>query len=149
MSFSRSDVSAKKHMARVSDLYRERVRSIKTVLFFIVSVSLLSGEAVPTKWRPCQDTVMTTPVATVENQEKAIQNKLKVLQLTNENTHKIAGSNLLKPIQRHRKLMESKVEECHEVEAIVQELKIGRGDEEDDIKGWSSGIEAELGKYEN
>ena len=45
--------------------------------------------------------------------------------------------------------MESKVEECHEVEAIVQELKIGRGDEEDDIKGWSSGIEAELGKYEN
>ena len=38
----------KKHMARVSDLYRERFRSIKTVLFFIVSVSLLSGEAVPT-----------------------------------------------------------------------------------------------------
>ena len=35
-------------MARVSDLYRERVRSIKTVLFFIVSVSLLSGETVPT-----------------------------------------------------------------------------------------------------
>ena len=48
MSFSRSDVSAKKHMARVSDLYRERVRSIKTVLFFIVSVSLLTGETVPT-----------------------------------------------------------------------------------------------------
>ena len=48
MSFSRSDVSAKKHMARVSDLYGERFRSIKTVLFFIVSVSLLSGEAVPT-----------------------------------------------------------------------------------------------------
>ena len=39
----------KKHMARVSDLYRERFRSIKTVLFFIVSVSLLSGEAVPTQ----------------------------------------------------------------------------------------------------
>ena len=44
--------------------------------------------------------------------------------------------------------MESKVEECHEVKAIEQELKIGRGDEEDDIKDWSSGIEAELGKYE-
>ena len=48
MLFSRSGVSAKKHMARVRDLHRERVRSIKTVLFFIVSVSLLSGEAVPT-----------------------------------------------------------------------------------------------------
>ena len=51
MSFSRSDVSAKKHMARVSDLYGERFRSIKTVLFFIVSVSLLFGEAVPTTLR--------------------------------------------------------------------------------------------------
>ena len=91
---------------------------------------------------------MTTPASTVENQEKTIQNKLKALQLTNENTNKIAGSNWLKPIQKHRKLMESKVEECYEVKAIVQELKIGRGDEEDDIKDWSSGIEAELGKYE-
>ena len=44
--------------------------------------------------------------------------------------------------------MESKVEECHEVKAIEQELKIGRGDEGDDVKDWSSGIEAELGKYE-
>ena len=60
---------------------------------------------------------MATPATTVDNQEKTIQNKLKVLQLTNENTNKIAGSNLLKPIQRHRKLMESKVEECHEVKA--------------------------------
>ena len=41
----------KKHMAKVSDLYRERIRSIKTVLFFIVSVSLLSGETVPTTER--------------------------------------------------------------------------------------------------
>ena len=83
----------KKHMRRVSNVYRERVRGIKTVLFFIGS--LLSGETVPTKWRPCQDKIMTTPAATVENQEKTIQNKLKVLQLTNENTNKIAGSNLL------------------------------------------------------
>ena len=37
----------KKYMARVSNLYRERVRSIRTVLFLIVSVSLLSGETVP------------------------------------------------------------------------------------------------------
>ena len=33
-----------KHMARVNDLYRERVS-----MFFIVTVSLLSGETVPTK----------------------------------------------------------------------------------------------------
>ena len=63
MSFSRSDRSAKEHMARVSDLYRERVRSIKTVLFFIVSVSLLPEETVPTtpnKWENNQSGILST-----------------------------------------------------------------------------------------
>ena len=44
--------------------------------------------------------------------------------------------------------MESKGEEYHETNAIVQVLKIGRGDEKDVIKDWSSGIQAEFGKYE-
>ena len=106
----------KKYMVRVCNLYQERVTSIKTVLFLIVaSVILLPGETVLTKWQPCQNEIMTTTVVTIKNQEKTTQNKLKVLQLMNENTNKIAGSNLLKSIQRHRKLMESKVEECHEI----------------------------------
>ena len=137
------------HMARVCGLDQERVRSIKAVPFLIVaSVSLSSGETVPTKWQPCQDKIITTTEANVENQEKTSQNKLKLLQLTNGNTNKIAGSNFLKPMQRHRKFMESKGEECHETNAIVQVLKIGRGDEKDVIKDWSSGIQAEFGKYE-
>ena len=96
-------------------------------------MSLSSGETVPTKWRPCQDEIMTRKEATVKNQEKPIQNKLKVLQLMNVNTNKVAGSNLLKPIQRHRKFMDSKVEECQEITAIAQVLKIGRVDDEDVI----------------
>ena len=44
--------------------------------------------------------------------------------------------------------MQSKKEECYEIKAIVQELKTREGDEEDVIKDWSSGIQAELGKYE-
>lgn len=54
---------------------------------------------------------------------------------------------MLKPIQRLRKLLERKVEECYEIKAIVQELKIGRRVKEDSIKDCSSGIEAELDKY--
>ena len=76
---------------------------------------------------------MTRKEATVKNQEKPIQNKLKVLQLMNVNTNKVAGSNLLKPIQRHRKFMDSKVEECQEITATAQVLKIGRVDDEDVI----------------
>ena len=114
-------------MARVCNLYRERVRSNKTVLFLIVaSLSLSSGETLPTKCRPCQKKILTTTVATVKNQEKRIQNKMKVLRLTNKNRNKIAASNLLKLIRRHRKLVESKLEECYKIIAIVQELKIGK-----------------------
>ena len=85
---------------------------------------------------------------TVKNQEKTIQNKFKVLQLTTVNTNKIAGSNLLKPIQRQRKFIDSKVEECQDIKAIAQVLKTVRGDEEDVIKDWSLGIQKALGKYE-
>ena len=76
-------------MEIVCNLYRERDRSIKIVLFLIVgSVSLSSGETVRTKWRPCQDEIITT-AGTVENQEKTIENKSKVLQITNKNTNNI------------------------------------------------------------
>ena len=91
----------------VCNLYREMVKSIKTGLFFIearVSLSLL--KTVLTKWRPCQDKIMTTTAAIVKKQAKTIQDRSKVPQLTNENTNNIAGSNFLNPIQRHRKCME-------------------------------------------
>ena len=54
---------------------------------------------------------------------------------------------LLKPIKRNHKFTENKVEECNEIKAIEQVLPIGRGDEEDVMTDWSSGIQAELGKY--
>ena len=70
------------------------VKSIKTGLFFIEArVSLSSEKTVLKKWRPCQDKIMTTTAATVKKQAKIIQDRLRVLQLTNENTNKIAGSN--------------------------------------------------------
>ena len=111
MSFQEEMNQHKKLMVRVCNLHREKVRSIKTIFFLIAaSMSLSSEETVPKKWRPCQDKIMTTTEATVENQEKTIQNKLQVLQPTKENTNKIAGSNFLQPIERHRKVMDSKVE---------------------------------------
>ena len=64
----------------------------------------------PKSGDPAKDKIMTTTEATDENQEKTIQNKLQVLQPTKENTNKIAGSNFLQPIERHRKFMDSKVE---------------------------------------
>ena len=111
MSFQEEMNQHKKLMVRVCNIHREKVRGIKTIFFLIAaSMSLSSEETVPKKWRHYQDKIMTTTEATVENQEKTIQNKLQVLHPTKENTNKIAGSNFLQPIQRHRKFMVSKVE---------------------------------------
>ena len=84
----------------------------------------------------------------MEEEEKTIGNKLKVLKLTHKGSDKIAGTKSLKPMQRHRKLLESKVEECHEIKTRVQELKLERGDEEDHIRAWSAGIDKSLEEYE-
>ena len=56
--------------------------------------------------------------------KEAVKNKEKTI------TNKIPGSHLLKLIHRHCKFMKSKEEECHEIKAIVKELKIGRGGED-------------------
>ena len=98
MLFQKVIYQHRKHMERVCNLYRERDRSIKIVLFLIVgSVSLSSGETVPTKWRPCQDEIITT-AETVENQDKTIENKSKVLQITNKNTNNIVNTEPKLPI---------------------------------------------------
>ena len=86
--------------------------------------------------------------STMEETKKTIENKLKVLKLMHGSTETIAGSKLIKPIQRQRKLLESKVEECHELKTEVQELKLERGDDEEDIKSWSVEIEKRLMEYE-
>ena len=77
-----------------------------------------------------------------------IVNKLKVLKLTHEGSEKIAGTKSLTSIQRHSKLLMSKVEECHQIKARVQELKLEQGDDEEDIRAWSTGIEKSLVEYE-
>ena len=90
---------------------------------------------------------------TLEEQEKTIGNKLKVLKLkvmklTLEGSDKIAGTKSLKQIQRQPKPLKSKLEECHKIKARVQELKLEQGDEEDDNQAWSTAIENSLEEYE-
>ena len=50
MSFQKVIYQNKTHMAGVCNLYQERVRRIKTVLFLIIASMTLTGKTVPTKW---------------------------------------------------------------------------------------------------
>ena len=86
--------------------------------------------------------------STVEETKKTIENKLKVLKLMHQSTETIAESKLIKPIQRQRILLKGKVKECHELKTEVQELKLERGNDEEDIKVWSVEIEQRLAEYE-
>ena len=56
---------------------------------------------------------------TVEETKKTIKMKLKVLKLMQESIETIAGSKLIKPIQRQSKLLESKAEDCHPLKKEV------------------------------
>ena len=60
--------------------------------------------------------------------EQKIEIKLKLLKLSNEQTQKIVEERNLKTIERHRKLLEGKISECHELKAEVQEMKLENGD---------------------
>lgn len=73
-------------MARVCNLYRGRVRTIRTVLFLIVASASLSGETVVTKWRPCQEEIMTKTGATIKNRRKQLKKTANTA--ANEQKHK-------------------------------------------------------------
>ena len=49
---------------------------------------------------------------------------------------------------RQRKLLESKVEDCHELKTELPELKLERGDDEEDMKARSVEIKKRLTEYE-
>lgn len=72
-------------MVRVCNLYRGRVRTIQTVLFLIVASVSLSEETVVTKWRPCQEEIMTKTGATINRRK---QFKKTANTAANEQKHK-------------------------------------------------------------
>ena len=80
--------------------------------------------------------------------EQKIEIKLKLLKLSNEQTQKIAEERNLKTIERHRKLLEGKINECHELKAEVQEKKLENGDGVEGIRNWSVKVEENVAEYE-
>ena len=81
--------------------------------------------------------------------QQKIEIKLKLLKMSNEQTQKIIEERNLKTVERHRKLLEGKINECHELKAEVQEKKLENGDGVEVIRNWSVKVEenvAECGK---
>ena len=82
----------------------------------------------------------------MENIEKAIEAKLKLLEFTKE--HEAAETGDLTPMERKCKTLERKVEEIHELKVKAQEIKFEQGCEVDAIREWSTHFEDRVAVYE-
>ena len=84
----------------------------------------------------------------MEKLNKATEIKIQLLKITNEATVKILESRSLAAIERQRKTLETKLEEVHALKVKMQELKLEKGEELDEIREWSSTIEGKLVDFE-
>ena len=84
----------------------------------------------------------------MEKLNKATEIKIQLLKITNEATVKILESRSFAAIERQRKTLETKLEEVHALKVKMQELKLEKGEELDEIREWSSTIEGKLVDFE-
>ena len=87
-------------------------------------------------------------MATVEQSLKEIDGKLKLLKFIRDYTTRILEKSL-KAMERHLKVFKNKIEESHELRVRVHEFRIKNGDEPEEIRKWSLGIESEITDYED
>ena len=78
---------------------------------------------------------------TLKESLAAIENKLQLLQFTNDDVKKTLEKGHLHTMERKRKTLRSKLDEVHELEVQVQESKIGQGEDQDAIREWTAKIE--------
>lgn len=86
---------------------------------------------------------------TLKESLAAIENKLQLLQFTNDDVKKTLEKGHLPTMERKRKTLRSKLDEVHELEVQVQESKIGQGEDRDAIREWTAKIEDKVTVYEH
>ena len=82
-----------------------------------------------------------------ENLSKKVAGKLGLLTYTKGETRAALDTKDCKGIERHLKIYESKIEEVFELKTKVQELKLEEGEDQEEIKAWSSKIDTEIKKF--
>ena len=84
----------------------------------------------------------------MEELGKSVRTKLKLLKFTTSQFSKtIKGINATS-LERHRKTLETKIDEIHDLKVRVLELKIESGEVVESIEAWSTDLESEVSDYE-
>ena len=79
---------------------------------------------------------------------KKIDSKLRLLKFTGDDVPRIQEKNELKAAERLQKAVEQQIDSVHEQMVEIQALKIGNGDQPDDVRKWSLEIEKQVAEYE-
>ena len=84
----------------------------------------------------------------LEQALKKIDSKLRLLKFTGDDVPRIQEKNELKAAERLQKAVEQQIDSVHEQMVEIQALKIGNGDQPDDVRKWSLEIEKQVTEYE-
>ena len=85
---------------------------------------------------------------TAEQLTKAIDAKLQLLELTQDQTTSAIEKKNITSVERLRNTLKKKVEEVHDFKTTVQEMMFEAGKKEEEILKWSVNIEQGVGEFE-
>ena len=87
-------------------------------------------------------------MATMETLLKSVNTKLQMLEFTNESVREALEKRHVPTMERKLKTLQDKIDEIQDLETKIQEAKIEKGENIQDIKEWSIKIESDISKYE-
>ncbi len=87
-------------------------------------------------------------MATLETLLKSVGTKLQMLKFINEDVKEVLGSNNVTTMERKVKTLQGKIDEIHDLVTKVQEARIEKGDDIQEIREWSSKTENDIKEYE-
>ncbi|CAB4044395.1 Hypothetical predicted protein, partial [Paramuricea clavata] len=80
----------------------------------------------------------------IENLSKNIETKLRFIKFTQEQAVKSVETNNVLAMERQIKTLTTKVGEVHDIKVKIQELKIEKGENIEDLQTWDAALEDKL-----
>ena len=87
-------------------------------------------------------------MATMETLLKSVNTKLQMLEFTNESVREALEKRHVPNMERKLKTLQEKIDEIQDLETKIQEAKLEKGENIQDIKEWSGKIESDISNYE-
>lgn len=88
-------------------------------------------------------------MASVEELNKFIEGKLKLLAFISEDTRRVIEQGDVKAMERQAGSLDKTIDKLHECKLQLQEIKIEGDEDPAEVQKWKEELEAKISKYEN